>query len=141
MNLAYLYTGFDGRIGRRTFWIGFLILIVIEIAAHLLAAGLFNERLAAIVDLAFTYPEFALLGKRAQDRDLPLFLIAGFLTMSVVLNLLILIGLAGPAEQPSPLYMVLALLWLVYAAALLIDLGFRRGTVGPNRHGPDPLRA
>jgi uncharacterized membrane protein YhaH (DUF805 family) len=29
--------------------------------------------------------------------------------------------------------------YLVFGLALTIDLGFRRGTVGPNRYGPDPL--
>lgn len=140
MNLAYLYTGFDGRIGRQTFWTGLMILIVAEIVIHRAVDGLFNERMSAVVDLAFTYPEFALLGKRAQDRDLPLILIGGFLGMSVLMNFLGLIGLAGSAEQPASPYMVLVLLWLVYAVALLIDLGFRRGTPGPNRHGPDPLQ-
>ena len=28
---------------------------------------------------------------------------------------------------------------VVLGLALIIDLGFRRGTVGPNRYGPDPL--
>jgi uncharacterized membrane protein YhaH (DUF805 family) len=27
----------------------------------------------------------------------------------------------------------------VFALALLVELGFRRGTVGPNQYGPDPL--
>lgn len=140
MNLAYLFTEFHGRIGRQTFWTGLMILIVAEIVIHRAVDGLFNERMTAVVDLAFTYPEFALLGKRAQDRDLPLLLIGGFLGMSVLMNFLSLIGLAGTTEQPASPYMILVLLWLVYAVALLIDLGFRRGTPGPNRHGPDPLQ-
>jgi uncharacterized membrane protein YhaH (DUF805 family) len=140
MNLAYLFTGFNGRIGRQTFWSGLAILIVTEIVVHRAIDSLFNERMTAIVDLAFAYPEFALLGKRAQDRDLPLILVGGFLGMSVLMNFLSLIGLAGTPDQPASPYMVLVLLWLVYAVALLIDLGFRRGTPGPNRHGPDPLQ-
>jgi uncharacterized membrane protein YhaH (DUF805 family) len=27
----------------------------------------------------------------------------------------------------------------IVSLALLIELGFRRGTPGPNRYGPDPL--
>jgi uncharacterized membrane protein YhaH (DUF805 family) len=27
----------------------------------------------------------------------------------------------------------------VFGVALLVELGFRRGTVGPNTYGPDPL--
>ena len=29
----------------------------------------------------------------------------------------------------------------VFGIALLVELGFRRGTVGPNQYGPDPLAA
>jgi uncharacterized membrane protein YhaH (DUF805 family) len=29
----------------------------------------------------------------------------------------------------------------ILGLALIVDLGFRRGTVGPNRYGPDPLDA
>jgi uncharacterized membrane protein YhaH (DUF805 family) len=29
--------------------------------------------------------------------------------------------------------------WVFFALVLLVDLGFRRGTVGPNQYGPDPL--
>jgi len=29
--------------------------------------------------------------------------------------------------------------WLAFALALIIELGFRRGTRGPNQYGPDPL--
>lgn len=140
MNLGYLFFGFDGRIGRQTFWTGLVILIVAEVIVHMTVENLFGERMTALTDLIFTYPEFALLGKRGQDRDLPMILIGGFLGMSVLMNFLGLIGLAGTAEQPNSPYMILALLWLVYMVALLIDLGFRRGTLGPNRHGPDPLQ-
>jgi len=27
----------------------------------------------------------------------------------------------------------------VFGLALLVELGFRRGTAGPNQYGPDPL--
>ena len=45
-----------------------------------------GDKLNAIVDLAFNYPEFAIAAKRANDRDLPLWLIAVFFAASVLLD-------------------------------------------------------
>jgi uncharacterized membrane protein YhaH (DUF805 family) len=57
----------------------------------------------------------------------------------VILDLLIVLGLAGSDDEPSVIAVVLSASMLVLGLALLIELGFRRGTIGPNRYGPDPL--
>jgi hypothetical protein len=59
----------------------------------------------------------------------------------VVLDLLTLLGLTGSAENPSTLYYVVGIPVGLLDPHSLIDFGFRRGTVGPNRYGPDPLAA
>ncbi len=60
MDWAYLLNGFHGRIGRKTFWIAMLAVYVANIVACLIADQVQGDRLSAIVDLAFTYPEFAI---------------------------------------------------------------------------------
>ena len=52
-----------------------------------------GDQLNAIVDLAFTYPEFAVAIKRAHDRNLPLWLLGIFFATNVVLDLFTVIGL------------------------------------------------
>jgi uncharacterized membrane protein YhaH (DUF805 family) len=47
--------------------------------------------------------------------------------------------LTGTDDEPSVLSIVIALPFTVLGLALLVELGFRRGTVGPNQYGPDPL--
>ena len=42
-------------------------------------SGFEGDRLSAIVDLAFTYPEFAVAVKRGHDRNMPLWLVARLL--------------------------------------------------------------
>ena len=42
-------------------------------------------------------------------------------------------------ERPSTLFYVVGIPVGLMALVLLIDFGFRRGTAGPNRFGPDPL--
>jgi uncharacterized membrane protein YhaH (DUF805 family) len=139
MNWIFLYNGFHGRIGRQTFWIAMVVLAVAEFIAHVIADQIEGDRLGAIVDLAFTYPEFAVSLKRAHDRNLPPWLIMAFFALGAMLDLFTVLGVAGSDEMPSMLALTVAVPFSVGGIALLIELGFRRGTVGPNDYGPDPL--
>jgi uncharacterized membrane protein YhaH (DUF805 family) len=139
MNWVYLYNSFDGRIGRQTFWIAFGVLLVAELIGHAVAEEIQGDRLSAIVDLAFAYPEFAVAVKRGHDRNTPLWLLIVFFGASAVLDLLIVLEMTGNDDQPSMLSLLIALPFTVLGIALLVELGFRRGTIGPNQHGPDPL--
>ena len=139
MDWHYLLLRFDGRISRQPFWIGFALLFAAEVAAQSFAQSIEGDRLGAIVDLAFTYPEFALFAKRAHDRNTPIWLVAMFFVIGVMLNFLTMVGWGGSPETRTPLFMVVLTLWAVFALALLIDLGFRPGVQGRNQYGPDPL--
>ena len=139
MDWVYLLNSFDGRIGRKTFWIAIGVLTVAELFSHLVAEQIQGDRLSAIVDLAFTYPEFAIAVKRAHDRNLPLWLLIVFFGAGAVLDLLTVLELTGTDETPSVLSIAIALPFTVLGIALLVELGFRRGTPGPNQYGPDPL--
>jgi len=139
MDWLYLLNSFEGRIGRQTFWIAMGAVAVVNVLACYVAQEMAGERLSAIVDLAFTYPEFAIAAKRCHDRNLPIWLLAIFFVANGVLDLITVLGLAGTSDEPSTLSLVVALPFTVFGIALLVELGFRRGTKGPNPHGPDPL--
>jgi uncharacterized membrane protein YhaH (DUF805 family) len=139
MDWAYLLNSFDGRIGRKTFWIAMGALTVAEIFGHILAEEIQGDRLSAIVDLAYTYPEFAVAVKRGHDRNMPLWLLIVFFSAGAALDLLTVLELTGSEDQPSLLSLLIALPFTVLGVALLVELGFRRGTIGPNQYGPDPL--
>jgi uncharacterized membrane protein YhaH (DUF805 family) len=139
MDWAYLLNGFEGRISRKTFWIAMAVITVAEFLCHVAAETIQGDRLSAIVDLAFTYPEFAIALKRGHDRNLPVWLLIVFFGAGAVLDLLTVLGMTGTEDNPSVLSLVIALPFTVLALALLVELGFRRGTLGPNPHGPDPL--
>jgi uncharacterized membrane protein YhaH (DUF805 family) len=138
MNWIYLFNSFDGRIGRQTFWIAFGVLLVAELISHAIAEEIQGDRLSAIVDLAFTYPEFAVAVKRGHDRNMPLWLLIVFFGASAVLDLFTVLEMTGSEDQPSMLSLLIALPFTVLGVALLVELGFRPGTIGPNQHGPDP---
>jgi len=139
MDWLNLFNSFEGRIGRQTFWIAMGAVAVVNVLACYVAQEMTGERVSAIVDLAFTYPEFAVAAKRSHDRNLPLWLLAIFFAANAVLDLFTVLGWAGTSDEPSTLSLVVALPFTVFGLALLVELGFRRGTKGPNRFGPDPL--
>jgi uncharacterized membrane protein YhaH (DUF805 family) len=139
MDWRYLLNSFDGRISRQTFWIAIGAVTIAEIFGHFIAEQLQGDRLSAIVDLAFTYPEFAIAAKRGQDRNMPLWLTGAFFAAGVLLDLLTVLGLSGTDDEPSLISLVIAVPFTIFGLALLVELGFRKGTTGPNRYGPDPL--
>jgi uncharacterized membrane protein YhaH (DUF805 family) len=134
MDWAYLLNSFHGRISRKTFWIAMGVVTVAEIFGHLIAEQIEGDRLSAIVDLAFTFAV-----KRGNDRNTPLWLLIVFFAAGAVLDLLTVLEWSGTDEAPSMLSLLIALPFTVLGIALLVELGFRKGTVGPNQHGPDPL--
>ena len=138
-------TEFRGRLRRRDFWIGLLILLLIEIALSFGLAGLMRptgatpiERAAMWLALAILlWGSAALIVKRLHDRDksalwYPLFGIApalcyhlGVVYSSNISNVL------SPAQQAF--WLLGGILW-IWA---IVELGFMPGTTGPNRYGPD----
>ncbi len=139
MDWAYLLNSFDGRIGRKTFWIAMAAVTVAEIIGHVVAEEIQGDRLSALVDLAFTDPAFAIAVKRGHDRNTPLWLLVAFFGAGAVLDLLTVLEMTGTADEPSMLSIAIALPFSVLGVALLVELGFRKGKPGPNQYGPDPL--
>ena len=112
MDYKQLLLSPQGRLNRKPYWIGVLILFVVQLVAQVLSATLEADDLpliAAVVSLLVIYPSIVLGIKRFHDRD-----------RSGWWLLLVLIPIVGP-------------LWL------LVELGFLPGAPGPNRFGPDPL--
>lgn len=140
MNWSQLFFGFDGRIARQTFWVAFVAVAGLEAVCHLVVYQYPDgERLSSIVSLAFAYPEFAVFAKRGYDRNIHPYVIGAFFLLSTLMDFVVIIGLGSTLHEPTPLMSVLALPWMAFAVVLLFELGLRRGTVGPNRYGPDPL--
>jgi len=141
MDWVHLFTGFERRISRRPFWIAWAVLVVLEIAAWLATRGINGDRVAALADLVMIYPQFAVCAKRGHDRNTPTWVIGIFFALAAVFDLLLVAGLITMAsvEQHNTLALLFAVPIVFFALVLIIDLGFRRGTRGPNRYGPDPL--
>jgi uncharacterized membrane protein YhaH (DUF805 family) len=139
MNWLYLFNSFHGRIGRQTFWVALILTIVAQLAGQAISDQIQGDRLSAIVDLIFTYPQFAVTIKRAHDRNMPDWVLIAFFAANAFLDLLVVLDLAGTSEHPNLLSLAVAIPLTVVGVALLVELGFRKGTEGPNQYGPDPL--
>jgi uncharacterized membrane protein YhaH (DUF805 family) len=136
MNWMHLLTSIEGRISRQPFWIALLPLFGLEIVAHF-ATG---ERWSSAVSLILAYPYFAVIAKRGHDRNVPTWIAGIFMAGAVLFESLLLLGLANPLDKPNTLSYVVGVPIGILGLILLVDFGFRRGTAGPNRYGPDPLQ-
>jgi uncharacterized membrane protein YhaH (DUF805 family) len=153
MRWIYFFGNFDGRISRKTFWLATLVLFVVEVLlatiADMTASGLANESAGDvagdIVLLVFLYPQFVISVKRGHDRNIATWVIVACYALVAVSDALNLLGLLETRMNLKVLstanvfsFVVITIVGIV-SLALLIELGFRRGTPGPNRFGPDPL--
>lgn len=176
MDFVTLYTKTEGRISRRDWWIGTIILVVINLIiawfilpilgftpspASIQAAAADPDKLnalilgsmqstgwAGLVVLAiFGWPTYCLGVKRRHDRNnngvdyLALLGVVALLDIVQGLGLGYGISQVGTVSMPAPsvILMILGLVLLVGGIYLLVQLGFLRGTQGPNQYGPDPL--
>ena len=112
MTLTELMFSFEGRIGRKAYWLAFAIFVAAQIVAGLLdlmVSGGGNAILTIIVSLVVLFASIAVSAKRWHDRDKS----AWWILIAFV--------------------PVIGWLWAV------IENGFLPGTPGPNRFGPEPL--
>ncbi len=166
------FTNMNGRIGRKTYWLATIVLIVVSIVIYFILASIMGPRMSAMMDPAnlnnpdfmsdylssaawqqlimvviLGFPVLALMAKRLNDRDRPSWMKWLFFLPTV---LSALIGVAGlgytivdtggvAMPVPSTLMYLVSIAMMVIGLWALVELGFLRGTVGPNQHGPDPV--
>ena len=165
MSLFHLLFGFSGRANRGKFWLAVVLWIIfwaiavpVCVLAAIIILGLHlpdsslphDELIARYVSLAFDYlgllivfiaftvvswiSAFAVGVKRLHDRDK-----SGWWILLFYLAPSVLGSIANTSEQPLVGF-VLGVGSFVISIWALVELGFLRGTVGPNRYGPDPLQ-
>ncbi len=146
MDFGYLYTSLEGRIGRQSYWIGIVGFIVIGIIAYLIINAIFGIMtmvglvILFVVQLALLYPSYALMGKRFQDRDKPASYALILIALSILNGLLGIFGITHDAiGQPTAIGWIFNIAQIIVGIWFLVELGFLRGTVGPNQYGPDPI--
>jgi uncharacterized membrane protein YhaH (DUF805 family) len=153
MKWISFFGNFDGRISRKTFWLTGIVVFIIQILFAVIAAvateAMANEGAGDmamdIVLFVFLYPQFIISVKRGHDRNISTWMIGAAYILLALFDVLRFAGWlrAHPNQNTWSAANLISFGFIVIVGvvslALLIELGFRRGTVGPNRYGPDPL--
>lgn len=133
--ILHMWFGFSGRFNRAKCWLVGLVNCAILIVGA--ACAYASESAAAWVLFGLAYVALALSGlaitiKRLHDRDK-----SGWWSLLFLVAPSVLSGVGAAFGQGAG-----ALTGLVSAGIsiwMFVELGCFRGTVGPNRFGPDPL--
>jgi uncharacterized membrane protein YhaH (DUF805 family) len=162
MNLTQLLFSFKGRIRRLQWWVaslaaGFvasLLSAILEALARSSGEAVINPvnhqfeptgifgLAISLIALANAWIAFALSVKRLHDRDRTGWWLLWQLLIVMVAVVLIVVAIAVPKEQGTVWYVLGGAAGLAAFAIslwLFVQIGFLRGTRGPNRFGPDPL--
>lgn len=158
-NIIANFTGMDGRLNRQPWWIGMIILgvvqfIVLWIVGLIIPGGAVTIGADGTVDpnaivgtlqrsgwiglviaLIFAYPFLALAVKRRHDRNSTGYDAYGFLAVELIYYIVMGLGLTLNIVGS-----IIGLIFLVYGLYMLVVLGFLKGTAGPNNYGADPLQ-
>ena len=141
-----LFLSFTGRIPRSSYWLGFVVVVLVfGLARYVLksymgfeGAGGREELPVTFVSMLAAIPLTALSVKRFNDRNRPRWL--GY-AVGLSIALFIVAPRFGYLADPGRFSFVEhAIFWPLCALSLfaLIDNGLLPGTAGPNRYGPDP---
>jgi uncharacterized membrane protein YhaH (DUF805 family) len=149
MSMRDLFFGFRGRIDRKTWWLGFALVLVVQIG---LIAWVDPDYFADdpetaatpnlahfLIALFFLVPSTAITVKRFNDRSYPWWPGYAIGALSAVYVIAEYAGYfqGNPEDFPLP---EAIFFWMLGAIGLffIIDNGFMRGVRGPNAYGPDP---
>lgn len=147
MSWGAFLVGFRGRINRAKYWLFLLLSVIAVTAAITLTAALWIQGiagaavgwsvlalvLAGIIYLGVTVAGIAVGIKRLHDRDKSgWWLLVFYLAPSL---------LSGSARWLGSDGVGIVLSLCAYAISIwaFVELGCLRGTVGPNKYGPDPV--
>ena len=128
MDWKYLLTSFQGRINRQPFWLSFLVLSVVSTLLFLAVMAVFGTWVTAV------------------DPGQPSIQLSpiGWVLAVVLYVALVWFGLAIQIKRwhdrdKSGWWVLISLVPFIGSIWMIVEAGFLRGTIGPNRFGPDPL--
>ncbi len=165
MNWKFLFFSFKGRISRKWWWLGMFFVVLLTYGLSIAMLWLIGEDPTYYWNDQLPTPRHALVDvisflltvriglavdiKRIHDRTRTAYLLvplyAGELALIAMdgtgLNpLYFTVETTNPLLMPNMLYGLFFAI-LIYAIWMIIELGLGRGTRGPSKYGPDPLKA
>ncbi|MDC5820202.1 DUF805 domain-containing protein [Vibrio europaeus] len=139
MSMKELLFSFQGRIGRKTYWIWnvvyYLMIVGFALGMNVLAPSIAHLILPVFL-IVILVPDLAITAKRWHDR--------GKSSWWLLLNIPLVIGrmtvpVGDPslAGQPSMLQAATSFTALACGIWILVECGFLKGTDGENQYGPE----
>ncbi|MGP8307218.1 DUF805 domain-containing protein [Vibrio sp. YIC-376] len=135
-----LLFSFQGRIGRKTFWIWNVIYYVSILGFGVGISKLFpafSHLLLPVFLLVMLIPDLAITTKRWHDRDKSIYWLA--LNIPLVLGRLATPMTSPVSQEPATVQLFIASISLICGVWILVECGFLKGSTGPNKYGPDPV--
>ncbi|MEZ8103276.1 DUF805 domain-containing protein [Vibrio bivalvicida] len=139
MSMKELLFSFQGRIGRKTYWVWnvvyYLMIVGFAMGMNVLAPSIAHLILPVFL-IVIWVPDLAITAKRWHDR--------GKSSWWLLLNIPLVIGrmtvpVGDPslAGQPSMLQAAASFAALVCGVWVLVECGFLKGADGENQYGPE----
>lgn len=143
MPMSQLLFSFQGRLNRQPYWLTSIAIVVLIIVLIVFALAMFGVHdfwaggttlaLLVILYIPLLWVGLALGAKRLHDRDKSAWWLLLFYLVPSLLS--------GAANRMDGGGFILHLAGFAITVWAFVELGCLRGTVGPNRYGPDPLAA
>src|SRR6266566_2393644 len=144
MSMKQLLFSFRGRLNRKRYWMTVIVTMAVIILLLLLALVMMREQrfefaaLTVVILLLLYIPliwiGLAIGAKRLHDRDKSAWWLLVFYAAPGILST------AGNRMEEVG-FIILHIISFGISVWAFVELGCLRGTVGPNRYGPDPLSA
>ncbi|KLN66939.1 DUF805 domain-containing protein [Vibrio sp. VPAP30] len=139
MSMKELLFSFQGRIGRKTYWVWnvvyYLMIVGFAMGMNVLAPSIAHLILPVFL-IVILVPDLAITAKRWHDR--------GKSSWWLLLNIPLVIGrmtvpVGDPSltGQPSMLQAAASFAALVCGVWVLVECGFLKGADGENQYGPE----
>ena len=137
-----LFFKFSGRINRAKYWIAAIVYAVIGIIfgiiGYITDQSAVVQAVSGIVNIVVFISALAVGIKRLHDRDKSgWYLLIFYVVPGILITASAVVG--ATAEDSSVIVMILGLISFAIFVWAFVELGCLRGTVGPNRYGPDPI--
>jgi uncharacterized membrane protein YhaH (DUF805 family) len=138
MDWLRLFFSFQGRINRAKYWLLTLMSLAVTLAVSFLLFTISGRPPLAVLlvlVIPFVVSVFAIAVKRLHDRDKSGWWMLLFYFLPRVLDSI------GERTENQLVFVVMFVLSFGISIWAIIELGVLRGSIGPNRYGPDPISA
>jgi uncharacterized membrane protein YhaH (DUF805 family) len=148
LTIGQFYFSLRGRISRSQYWLRFFLpVFAVGFVLHLLQTlGVEGARTVShLFNLLVLWPGIAVLVKRIHDRNKSgalVWLMYAPLLLAIVITIIAIVHGVMNSGEAGGLGLFSGALWVMVAAVAIwffVEFGCMRGTIGPNRFGPDPV--